>query len=43
MQHHTINHVKPHLLCASTPLVLMHALLIASVSLAMVMSLPVLG
>jgi hypothetical protein len=35
--------VKPHLHCASTPLVLMHALLIASVSLAMVMSLPVLG
>jgi len=39
----TIKHVKQHLHCASAPLVLMHALLITFLSLAMVMSLPVLG
>jgi hypothetical protein len=43
MRPHTIIIVKHPLHCASTPLVLMHALLITFVSLAMVMSLPVLG
>ncbi|ALM09772.1 MAG: hypothetical protein PeribacterA2_0383 [Candidatus Peribacter riflensis] len=39
----TIKPVKQHLHCASAQLVLMHALLITFISLAMVMSLPVLG
>ncbi len=43
MHPHTMKGVKQHLHCASTPLVLMHALLITFISLAMVMSLPVLG
>ena len=43
MHPHTIKIVKHPLHCASTPLVLMHALLITFISLAMVMGLPVLG
>jgi len=43
MRIHTMKGVKQHLHCASAQLVLMHALLITFLSLAMVMSLPVLG